>query len=329
MDCCSKKVEETNPSTYPYVSLRRIQKQTKFLAEGRLVNNKRLEDSVRSWLVLIAGTAIYAFGLEYFILPNRLMEGGVTGIAVLLHYAAGWPTGLSTLLINLPLFLIGWRQLGKSAMVFTVGGTVLLSLFLWIWERVIALGWIRPFATEYDFFLVALYAGVTLGAGLGLVFRSGGTTGGVDIIARIVQRWRGFSIGQIILAMDIVIIGASLFFIPKERVLYTLVSVFIASKVIDFIQEGAYSAKAFTVLCKSPEQLAKTIARELDRGVTLMPAVGGYSGEPKTMLYCVVSRFEIRKLKSLVRQHDRQAFIVISDVHDVLGEGFREGEEAT
>jgi uncharacterized membrane-anchored protein YitT (DUF2179 family) len=287
------------------------------------------KESVRTWLMLTAGAALYAFGLEYFILPNRLMEGGVTGIAVLLHYSLGLPTGPTTLLINLPLFLIGWRQLGRSAMIYTIGGTVLLSFFLWVWERAIAAGWITPFATEHDHFLVVLYAGVTLGAGLGLVFRSGGTTGGADIVARIVHRWRGFSMGQVILVMDFVIIGSSLFFISKEKVLYTLVSVFIASKVIDFVQEGAYAAKAFTVVCQSPEALAKKIARELDRGVTLLPAIGGYSGEPRMMLYCVVSRFEIRKLKSLVRQHDRQAFIVINDVHDVLGEGFREGEEAT
>jgi uncharacterized membrane-anchored protein YitT (DUF2179 family) len=130
--------------------------------------------------------------------------------------------------------------------------------------------------------------------------------------------------GQIILSLDVLILGVSLLFIPKEKVLYTLVSVFIASKIIDFIQEGAYSAKAFTILCQAPDKLAKVITLELDRGVTLMPAIGAYSGENKTVVYCVVSRFEIRKLKSLVRQHDRRAFIVISDVHDVLGEGFRD-----
>lgn len=284
----------------------------------------QLWNAVKSWSLVVLGTAIYAFGLQYFIIPNTLMEGGVTGISVLLNYAADLPVYLTSLLINLPLFFLGWRQLGRGAMVYTLAGTVLLSLFLWVAERMVDAGWLTPFRSQQDFILVVLYAGVTLGVGLGLVFRGGGTTGGVDIIARILNRMRGWSMGQIILSLDVLILGLSLLFIPKEKVLYTLVSVFIASKVIDFIQEGAYAAKAFTIICESPENLAAAITRELDRGVTLMPAVGAYSKEPKTVVYCVVSRYEIRKLKSLVRLHDKRAFIVINEVHDVLGEGFRE-----
>ncbi len=288
------------------------------------MNRTLLWSTVRSWSLLAAGTALYAFGLQYFIIPNLLMEGGVTGVAVLLNYALDLPVSLTSLAINLPLFFLGWRQLGKHAMIYTLAGTLLLSLFLWIAEVLVHRGWLIPFQSENDFILIVLYAGVTLGIGLGLVFRAGGTTGGVDIIARILHRMRGWSMGQIILTLDVLILGVSLLFIPKEKVLYTLVSVFIASKIIDFIQEGAYAAKAFTILCHTPEKLAKDITRELERGVTLMPAIGGYSGENKTVVYCVVSRFEIHKLKSLVRLHDRRAFIVISDVHDVLGEGFRE-----
>ncbi|RED60417.1 YitT family protein [Cohnella lupini] len=280
--------------------------------------------SVRSWGLVVAGTALYAFGLQFFIIPNLLMEGGVTGVAVLLNYALDLPVSLTSLLINLPLFILGWKQLGRSAMIYTFVGTLLLSLFLWIAEWMVENGWMVPFTSEQDFILVVLYAGVTLGIGLGLVFRAGGTTGGVDIIARILHRARGWSMGQIILTLDVLVLGISLLIIPKEKVLYTLVSVFIATKIIDFIQEGAYAAKAFTIICHTPEKLAKDITVELDRGVTLMPSIGAYSGEDKMVIYCVVSRFEIRKLKSLVRQHDRKAFIVINDVHDVLGEGFRD-----
>ncbi|MEK0314096.1 YitT family protein [Cohnella sp. 56] len=288
------------------------------------MNRQKLWASIRTWSILLLGTAIYGFGIVYFIVPNRLMEGGVTGIGILLLYATGLPASLTTLLLNLPLFWLGWRKLGFRAMIYTFGGTLSLSVFLWLWQLLVDRGWLTPFTTEQDFILVALYAGVTLGAGLGLVFYSGGTTGGVDIIARIANRKGGISMGQFILLMDVVVLGTSLVFIPKEKVLYTLVSVFIAARVIDFVQEGAYSAKAFTILCREPETLAKQITIELERGVTLMNAVGAYSGEPRMAVYCVVSRFEVRKLKSLVRQHDRQAFIVIGDVHDVLGEGFRE-----
>jgi uncharacterized membrane-anchored protein YitT (DUF2179 family) len=288
------------------------------------MNRAALWSKVRSWCLLVVGTALYAFGLQYFIIPNLLMEGGVTGVAILLNYAFHLPVYLTSLLINLPLFLLGWRQLGKDAMIYTFVGTLLLSLFLWIAETLVKNGWLTPFTTEKDFILVVLYAGVTLGTGLGLVFRAGGTTGGVDIVARIVYRLRGWSMGQIILTLDVLILGISLLIIPKEKVLYTLVSVFIATKIIDFIQEGAYAAKAFTIMCHTPDKLAQDIARELERGATLMPARGGYSGDHVTVVYCVVSRFEIHKLKSLVRLHDPRAFIVISDVHDVLGEGFRD-----
>ena len=129
----------------------------------------------------------------------------------------------------------------------------------------IAAGWIVPFTTEHDFILAALYAGVTLGLGLGIVFRFGGTTGGVDIVARILGRKFGWSMGQIILAVDVIIIGASLFYIPREKILYTLVAVFIASRVIDFIQEGAYAAKAFTIISDASPQIADLITAEMDR----------------------------------------------------------------
>lgn len=273
---------------------------------------------------ILIGTAIYAFGLHYFVIPNQLMEGGVTGIAILLNYAAGWQLSLSTLLLNIPLFLIGWRKLGSKAMAYTVVGVVSLSLFLALLENCIRQGWLVPFHTSQDYILAALYAGVTLGTGLGIVFRFGGTTGGVDIIARMISGRKIFSMGQVILTFDAVIIGISLFYIPIEKVLYTLVTVFVASKLIDFIQDGAYSAKAFSIITEQGEAIAALITQELDRGVTLIPAKGAFSGQAKEVVYCVIQRQESRRLKTIIRSIDPRAFIVISEVHDVLGEGFKE-----
>lgn len=273
---------------------------------------------------VMLGTAIYAFGLHYFLLPNKLMEGGVTGIAILLNYALGWPLSITTLVLNIPLFFVGWRILGRAQTAYTIFGAVSLSVFLALMEKLIAHGWIVPFQTSNDYILAVLYAGVTLGTGLGIVFRFGGTTGGVDIIARIASKLRGWSMGQIILTLDIIIIGASLIYIPKEKVLYTLVAVFIASKLIDFIQEGAYAAKAFSIITEAGDEIGLKITKDMERGVTLYPAKGAYSGKPKQVVYCVVSRQEIRQLKTIVRSIDPRAFIVINDVHDVLGEGFKE-----
>jgi uncharacterized membrane-anchored protein YitT (DUF2179 family) len=284
--------------------------------------NRKLPQ-IKLILPILLGSAVYAFGLQYFLLPNSLMEGGVTGIGVLLNYAAGWPLSITTLLLNIPLFLLGWKALGKSQMLYTIVGTVSLSLFLALFEYLTRQGWIVPFESTSDTMLVALYAGATLGTGLGIVFRFGGTTGGIDIIARILSR-RGFSMGQIILVFDAVIIGVSMLYISLEKVLYTLVVVFIASKIIDFIQDGAYSAKAFSIFSDHSAAIANQITIELERGVTLMPAKGAFSGQNKEIVYCVVGRHETRRLKSIVRNIDPRAFIVIADVHDVLGEGFKE-----
>ncbi|WP_456289888.1 YitT family protein [Paenibacillus sp. AK002] len=288
------------------------------------MKTSKLLHQLQTIIPIIAGSAIYAFGLLYFIIPNELMEGGVTGITVLLNYAFNISPSLSTMALNIPLFLVGMKILGKRQSVYTGLGIASLTLFLWLFELLIDRGYVVPFHTEYDYILAALYAGVTLGAGLGIVFRFGGTTGGSDIIARIINRKFGFSMGQIILSLDILIIGLSLFFIPLERILYTLVAVFIASKVIDFIQEGAYAAKAFTIISDRAPDIANRISTEMDRGVTLIPAIGAYSMQAKHMVYCVVSRQEIRRLTGIAKSLDPRAFIIINDVNDVHGEGFKE-----
>lgn len=274
------------------------------------------------WIPIMLGTAIYAFGIHYFILPNELMEGGVTGISILLNYSFGIPLSFSTLLLNIPLFILGWRALGRRGMWLTVLGTLSLAVFLYIVERSLHVGYIVPFATD-DLFLASLYAGVTLGAGLGIVFRFGGTTGGVDILARFANRSKGWSIGQFFLIFDTLVIGASLFYISMERVLYTLVVVFVAAKVIDVIQQGEYAARAFMVISEQTELISMQILKELDRGVTIIPARGAFTGQAKEMLYCVVYRHETRRLERLVRRVDPSAFIIVTEVQDVLGEGFK------
>lgn len=284
----------------------------------------RIIQQIRILIPILIGTAIYAFGLHYFVLPNQLMEGGVTGIAVLLNYAAGWPLSISTLVLNIPLFLLGWKVLGRGQMLYTLVGIVSLSGFLAILEQLIHHGWLIPFQSSNDYMLVALYAGVSLGTGLGIVFRFGGTTGGIDIVARIITRSKGMSMGQIILTFDIIIIGLSLIYIPINKILYTLVTVFVASKLIDFIQDGAYAAKSFSIISEHGSEIANRVTQELDRGVTLIPARGAFSGQQKEVVYCVVQRNEIHRLKTIVRNVDPRAFIVINEVHDVLGEGFKE-----
>jgi uncharacterized membrane-anchored protein YitT (DUF2179 family) len=288
-----------------------------------LMSQPKWMSILRNILPVTLGTAIYAFGLHYFVISNELMEGGVTGIALLINYAAQIPPSITTLVLNIPLFLVGWRTLGRQSMLYTLWGTISLSFFLWVMETLMRLEWIIPFTANHDYLLAALYAGVTLGTGLGLVFRFGATTGGSDIIAQLGNRWRGWSIGQVILIFDAVVILISLFYISQEKVLYTLVSIFISTRMIDYITQGAYAAKAFTIITEKSRLITETITQEMQRGVTLFPARGAFSHETKEVVYCVVSRSEVRRLKLLIQRIDPLAFIIISDVNDVLGEGFR------
>ncbi|MFC5448116.1 YitT family protein [Paenibacillus aestuarii] len=284
---------------------------------------ERISDRLTNLAAIFIGTAIYAFGLHYFVISNELMEGGVTGVSLLLKYVLNVPPSYSTLIINIPLFYLGWRNFGKEAMLYTIFGVLSLSFFLWVLELAIHHQWLVPFRTSQDYFLVTLYAGLTLGTGLGLVFRFGGTTGGSDILARIGNKKRGWSVGQVILVIDVVVIGSSFLYLPKEKVLYSLVVVFVTAKIIDYISEGAHAAKAFTIISDHADKLAQTITQELDRGVTLFPARGAYSGNQKEVLYCVVYRHETRRMRELITSIDPRAFIIIGEVHDVLGEGFK------
>ncbi|MDR5598262.1 YitT family protein [Paenibacillus larvae] len=288
------------------------------------MSSKRFARRLSQLIPIAVGTAIFAFGLHYFVIPNELMEGGVTGVALLLKYAFDVPPSITNLVINIPLFYLGWRAFGKEAMSYTIFGTVSLSFFLWVMETFIKHGWIIPFATKQDYILAALYAGVTIGTGLGFVFRYGGTTGGSDILARFVQKKKGLSVGQVILFIDVIVITSSLLYIPKEKVLYTLVTVFVGSKMIDFITEGTHAAKAFTVITNHPQEIADVITKEMDHGVTLFPAKGTYSKMEKEVVYCVVYRREMKQFKDLVNKIDPRAFIIINEVHEVLGEGFKE-----
>jgi len=296
---------------------------TNFPVRIKEVQQKKMYRKLKVWCPIILGTAIYAFGLHYFVISNELMEGGITGIALLLNYIFGFAPSATTLIVNIPLFYLGWKVLGKETMYNTIIGTVSLSFFLWIMERLIGKGWLVPFRTEHDYFLVTAYAGLTLGLGLGLVFRYGGTTGGSDIVATIGQRWSGWSMGRVILIFDTIVIGSALFFLPKEKILYTFVVVFITTKVIDIIIEGAYAARAFTIITDHAEQIVEKISELTDRGATLVPAVGAYSRTHKNMVYCVVYRHEMKKLKDIARSVDPRAFIIITEVHDVVGEGFK------
>lgn len=273
-----------------------------------------MKHHIKNIIFMAIGAFILSFGLNYFIIPNQLGEGGFTGISLLLKYIFGWPPALTILFLNIPLFIIGWHKLGKNSMIYTIIGTLFVSLFLEL---------TKEFQLVLDDLLLAsLYAGASVGIGLGIIFRVGGTTGGVDIIARLFFKYYNLSIGKTMFIFDAIVIAVSATHIGKERAMYTLIAVFLGARVIDFVQEGVYAAKAATIISEHAPEIASKILNEMNRGATLLKGRGGYTGSEKEVLYCVVNRIELTRLKRLIYTIDKRAFVVVNDVHDVLGEGF-------
>ncbi|MDQ0205940.1 YitT family protein [Alkalicoccobacillus murimartini] len=273
---------------------------------------------IRNSIFVIFGAALMSFGLVYFNMENNLADGGFTGITLILYFAFQFNPAISNLLLNIPLFLIGWKLLGRTAFIYTIIGTVSVSVFLDLFQRFP----IISVPLHNDLTLAALFAGVFIGVGLGLVFRYGGTTGGVDIIAKLCLRYFGWSIGRTMFMFDACVIAVSLLYIDYREVMYTLVLVFIAARVIDFIQEGAYSAKAAFIISEHIPDISEAILREMGRGATSLKGKGSFTGSEKDVLYCVVARNELTRFKSLIHRIDPHAFVTISNVTDVSGEGF-------
>ena len=271
-------------------------------------------------LMVILGSAIYAFGLNYFNIANHLVEGGFTGLTLLINYLFGVSPALLNLLLNLPLLIIGWKVLGRITFVYTIIGIVSLSLFLWLFDSFrLNLG--------DDLVLAALYAGVCAGIGLGIVFRYGGTTGGVDIIARLAKKYFGFTIGRTLFTFDVGVISLSMIYLDHKLAMYTIVAVFVTARVIDFVQEAAYAGKAVFIISDSAAQIAQAIMEKLERGATLLKGKGGYTGRERDVLYCVISANELARLKQLIRSIDPYAFVAVHDARDILGEGFTLDEQ--
>jgi len=273
---------------------------------------------LKNTLFIIIGAAIFSFGIVHFNMQNNLGEGGFSGITLLFYFLWDWNPAISSLVLNIPLFFIGWKLLGKTTFYYTIIGTVFVSIFLAIFQ-------IKPFqlTLKSDMTLAALFSGVFIGVGLGIVFRNGGTTGGVDIIARIVNKYIGWSMGKTMFLFDTLVITISIiFYLNMIEGMYTLVLIYIAARVIDFIQEGAYSARGVTIISKHHKYIADKIIAEMGRGVTILNGKGHFTGEQQHVIYCIVAKNEIIRLKSLMLEVDPYAFASVSTVHEVMGEGF-------
>lgn len=266
----------------------------------------------------MVGAALYSFGLVNFNMENELGEGGLTGVTLILYFVFNLDPALMNIILNIPMFLIGWKVLGRRSFIYTIIGTVSVSIFIKIFQH-----FTFHIDLHNDMLLVTLLAGAFLGGGLGIVFRFGGTTGGADIIARVAHKYLGWGMGKTLFMIDgIVIVLSMLTYLNARTTIYTLVFVFVCARVIDFVQEGAYAARGAFIISPHYEEISAKIAKQLDRGVTLLHGNGYYTREEKRVVYCVVSKNELFKLKSIVNSVDPEAFMSISEVHDVAGEGF-------
>ncbi|MFD1360545.1 YitT family protein [Lentibacillus salinarum] len=269
-------------------------------------------------LFILLGSAIFSFGIVHFNMQNNLGEGGFTGITLLFYFLWKWDPAISNIVLNVPVFFIGWKYLGRHTFLYTIIGTFAVSLFLAIFQ-------INPFHIDLqsDMTLAGLFAGVFIGVGLGIIFRYGGTTGGVDIIARLVNKYAGWTMGRTMFLFDLIVITTSIItYLDMVQGMYTLLAVYVGARVIDFIQEGAYAARGATIISSKSDQIAQSIIEEMDRGVTVLNGRGSYTGDKRDVLYCIVGRNEIVRLKNMIHAIDPHAFVAMSAVHDVVGEGF-------
>ncbi|MHB1418211.1 MAG: YitT family protein [Bacillota bacterium] len=268
------------------------------------------------YLGIVAGSVIVALGLLLFLIPNKVAAGGVSGLATVLFYLWGWPVGITMLALNIPLFIASIRQLGLPYGIRTLFGTVALSAVIFLLEQ-------RVEPLTQNPLLASIYGGIFVGIGLGLVFRSRGTTGGTDLAAQLFHGRLRVSVGQTLLGIDALVIGMAGIVFGMDRALYALIALFVTSRVVDIVQEGLSYAKAAIVITNCAEEISHLVSERLDRGATILEGRGAYTGQKREVLLVVVSRAEVSKLKSLVYELDPRAFVIVTEVHEALGEGFK------
>ncbi|NMB26671.1 MAG: YitT family protein [Tissierellia bacterium] len=275
--------------------------------------------TVTSLLGLSVGAFLLAVGLVLFLEPNTIAPGGVTGFAIVFKQIVNVPVYITNLAINIPLFIIGIIVLGKSFGWKTLYCTALLSLFL----KIIPEKLVTP-----DLLLASIFGGLVSGVGLGIVFKSGGTTGGTDLASSILNKFfPSLSIATFMMIIDVlVVIFAGVVDKKVETSLYSIISLFVSIKVIDLILEGIGYLKGFLIITNKPKEISQRIMEELERGVTLFKGIGMYTKKEKDVLLCIVNRSQFTKIKDIVYSIDKEAFIMVTEISEVLGEGFEEIE---
>lgn len=279
-------------------------------------NGGRLRRELMDYAGIFIGTNLAALALVWFLIPNRIAAGGVSGFAIIFYHLWRWPVGLVIFFLNTPLFLVYLRLFGPRHWVKSFFGALLLPAAVAYWDGMAQ-------ALTMDPLLASLYGGFLGGLGMGIAFRYRGNTGGTDLAARIFSHLAPVSTGYGLMLIDgLVILLAGLVFKTPEIMLYAIIALAVTGKTIDLVMEGFNYSKGALIISDHAEAIAERVLKELGRGVTGLSGRGLYSGRGKEVLFCVVDRGETARLKELVRSEDPGAFVVITNVHEVLGEGF-------
>lgn len=281
-----------------------------------MLRNERLT----AYVQIVIGCVLGAMAYPLFLVPNDIAPGGLTGIATILHALFGTPVGTVSLLFNIPLFLIGYRSMGRVFAFRSLVATILFSLLI---------DWLPLPVITTDTLLGSLFGGVLMGIGLGLILRGGATTGGSDMVARMVHaRFQHISVGAFLFFIDFCVILAAGFFLRIESALYALISIYAGSRVVDMVVQGFERQKACYVITERTDIVKRKLMDELGRGLTVFDAHGGFRGEERPVILCIVGAQEVSRLKTVIRREDERAFVFITDAYEVLGEGFHDLNEA-
>ena len=276
---------------------------------------KWFNDVLLPYVLLTVGAAVAALALEEFLVPFQILDGGVVGVSMIVSQLSGLPLGLFIVVLNIPFMLIGLKRLGRTFLLRAVYAMVLFSVLLEVFKPL-------PPLTEQEL-LVVVFGGVLLGLGVGLILRSGGCLDGTEIVAMLLSQRVPFSTGQIVLGFNIIIYAAAGLLFGLDRALYSLLTYFITSKIIDMVQNGMEQGKAVTIITNEGRQIADALYDRLGRTCTLIEGRGLISGE-KVVLYCVVTRIEVATVKQIIHSMDGTAFVTITDVSEILGQHIKQ-----
>jgi uncharacterized membrane-anchored protein YitT (DUF2179 family) len=282
---------------------------------------KKYWPTLRDYALVIAGALLEAVGLRLFLVPANLASGGISGISQLINHYTGWPIGVMVLIGNLPLFLLGWRYLGGRR--FVVRTIVAVAVYSLVTDLLLLLPFFPKNGITDDLVLNSLYGAVVIGVGYGLVYRAQGTSGGSDILARILNRRRGIPMTQSYLMTDTLVILAAGFVFGWPKALYAIIVLYVSGLVADSTLEGAGTVRTALIVSGQAEAVSERILTEMERGVTILEGAGAYTSETRPVLYCVITRSEVQQLKTIVQEVDSKAFLVIGQAHEALGEGFQ------